>query len=243
MPPTLTNVFFSSRFTHFSFLLLIFLINQHGFVYTSEIFLPKHTFQSLFFHKIIFRGRIVLSDDTFDRSRFDKIVMSVLGVKRHTAIVLIYSPINISGYIWMLACPSFNWKSRRLKACSQWSCFFFLLLKGTQSHEIYGFWLFHESVYTQPQSIPLGPFWIFSKILGDIRRSRCSTGTTTPAANLPLVSTTSAANFATSFASVVVTGGNLSQVSTILAAKPVPTTPVAMTQVANNGNNIRLLRP
>ncbi len=62
--------------------------------------MPKHTFQSLFFHKIIFRGRIVLSaDDTFDRSRFDKIVMSVLDVKRHTAIVLIYSPINISDYI------------------------------------------------------------------------------------------------------------------------------------------------
>jgi hypothetical protein len=44
---------------------------------------------------------------------------------------------------------------------------------------------------------------------------------------------TPAANFATSFASVVVTGGNLSPVSTILAAKPVSTTPVAMRQVAN----------
>ncbi len=79
--------------------------------------------------------RTVLSYDTFDRSRFDKTVMSVLDVKRHTAIVLIYSPINISGYILMLECPSFNWKSRRLKACSQWSCFFFLLLKGIVSRE------------------------------------------------------------------------------------------------------------
>jgi hypothetical protein len=28
----------------------------------------------------------------------------------------------------------------------------------------------------QPQSIPLGPFQIFSKIRGDIRMSRCTTG-------------------------------------------------------------------
>jgi hypothetical protein len=35
---------------------------------------------------------------------------------------------------------------------------------------------FHESVYPQPQSIPLGPFQIFSKIRGDIGKSRCTTG-------------------------------------------------------------------
>ncbi len=35
---------------------------------------------------------------------------------------------------------------------------------------------FHESVSPQPQSIPLRPFRIFSKIRGDIRKSRCSTG-------------------------------------------------------------------
>jgi hypothetical protein len=28
----------------------------------------------------------------------------------------------------------------------------------------------------QPQSIPFGPFRIFSKIRGDIRESRCTTG-------------------------------------------------------------------
>jgi hypothetical protein len=44
--------------------------------------------------------------------------------------------------------------------------------------------------------------------------------------------------FATSFASVV--DGNLPPVSTTLAAI-LP--PVSMTLVANNGNNIRLLRP
>jgi hypothetical protein len=65
----------------------------------------------------------------------------------------------------------------------------------------------------QTQSIPLGPFRIFSKIRGDIRKSRCTTGgklppvSTTPAANLPPVSTTQAANFATSFAIVVHTSG------------------------------------
>jgi hypothetical protein len=35
---------------------------------------------------------------------------------------------------------------------------------------------FHESVSPQPQSIPLRPFRIFSKIRGDIRNSRCTTG-------------------------------------------------------------------
>jgi hypothetical protein len=75
---------------------------------------------------------------------------------------------------------------------------------------------FHESVSPQHQSIPLGPFQKFLKTLEDIRKSRCTTGvndtesiivSTTPAANLPPVSTTSVANFATSFASVVDTGG------------------------------------
>ncbi len=86
-------------------------------------------------------------------------------------------------------------------------------LKG-QCLEIFCFWFFHGSVSPQPQSISLGPFQIFSKIRGDIRISRCTirindtTGGKLPAvANLPLVSTTPAANFATSFASVVDTGG------------------------------------
>jgi hypothetical protein len=49
-------------------------------------------------------------------------------------------------------------------------------LKG-QCHEIFRFWFFfHQSVSPQPQSIPLGPFRIFSKILGDIRSSRLTTG-------------------------------------------------------------------
>jgi hypothetical protein len=35
---------------------------------------------------------------------------------------------------------------------------------------------FDESVSPQPQSIPLEPFRIYSKIRGDICKSRCTTG-------------------------------------------------------------------
>jgi hypothetical protein len=90
-------------------------------------------------------------------------------------------------------------------------------LKG-QCHEIFCFWFFHESVSTQPQSIPFRPFRICSKIRGDICESRCTTGinntggkfaakSMTPVANLPLVSATPVANFSTISASVVDTGG------------------------------------
>jgi len=58
----------------------------------------------------------------------------------------------------------------------------------------YGF--FDESVSPQPQSIALGLFRIFSKIRGDTRKSRCTTGINN-----------TGGKFATSFASVVDTGG------------------------------------
>jgi hypothetical protein len=48
-------------------------------------------------------------------------------------------------------------------------------LKG-QCHEIFASGFFDESVSPQPQSIALGLFRIFSKIRGDIRKSRCTTG-------------------------------------------------------------------
>jgi len=51
---------------------------------------------------------------------------------------------------------------------------FWLPLKG-QCHEIFSFCFFHESVSPQPWSIALGPFQIFSKICGDICKSRCTT--------------------------------------------------------------------
>ncbi len=84
---------------------------------------------------------------------------------------------------------------------------------------------FHESVSPQPQSIPLGPFKIFAKIHGDMRKPRSTTPvanlptvsttplaklppvSSTPVSNLPPVSMTPAENFSTSFASVVDTGG------------------------------------
>jgi hypothetical protein len=78
-------------------------------------------------------------------------------------------------------------------------------LKG-HFNKIFCFWFFHESVSPQSQSIPLGTFQKFSKIRGDICKSGCTTGIT-PVANLPLMPTTPGANFATSFASVVDTGG------------------------------------
>jgi hypothetical protein len=77
------------------------------------------------------------------------------------------------------------------------------MLKGTVSRDFF-FWFFlHGSVYPQPQSIPLGPFRIFSKIRGDVFASQGAP----PVLTLPPVSTTPAANFAPSFPSVVDTGG------------------------------------
>jgi hypothetical protein len=48
--------------------------------------------------------------------------------------------------------------------------------KGTVSRDFSLLVFFHESVSPQPQSIQLRPFQIFSKIRGDIRESRCTTG-------------------------------------------------------------------
>jgi hypothetical protein len=100
---------------------------------------------------------------------------------------------------------------------------------------------FHESVSPQPQSIPLGPFKIFSKIHGDIRMSRFATGINNTGGkfatgvndtggNLPPVSTTPAANFATSFPSIVDTGGKFATRVNDTGGKlpPVSTTPVAI---------------
>ena len=67
---------------------------------------------------------------------------------------------------------------------------------------------------------------------------------------MPLVSMTMAANFATSFASVVDTGGKFANSVNDAGGKlpPVSTTPAAnlplvLVPVANNGNNIRLQIP
>jgi hypothetical protein len=72
-----------------------------------------------------------------------------------------------------------------------------------------------------PQSIPLRLFKNFSKIRGDIRESKCTTGINDTGGK---------------FAA----GGKLPPVSTTPAAN-LP--PVLTTPVANNGNNIRLQTP
>jgi hypothetical protein len=147
-------------------------------------------------------------------------------------------------------------------------------LKG-QCHEIFCFRFFSWITFPQAPDtvITLGSFRIFSKIRGDIRKLRCTTGVndtggkfatsvSDTGGKLPQVSTTPAANFATSSPCVVDTGGKfatgvndtggkfaacvndaggkLLSVSTTPAAN-LP--PVSLTPEANNGNNIRLLTP
>ena len=47
-----------------------------------------------------------------------------------------------------------------------------LICLGPQDFRL---WFFHESVFSEPLSKPLGPFRIFSKIRLDIHSSRCTT--------------------------------------------------------------------
>ncbi len=103
---------------------------------------------------------------------------------------------------------------------------------------------FPVSVSPRPQSIPLGPFWIFFQKIANIVASQ----------GAPPVSKTPAANFATSLLVLLIPVAKLPPVSTIPAANltPVPTTSVAncrryqrhwqqifhrRTPVANNENN------
>jgi hypothetical protein len=118
---------------------------------------------------------------------------------------------------------------RRMSVCFLVVVFSLLPLKRDSVTRFFASGFFHESPSSKPLKITLGSFRIFSKILGDIRKSRCTTGvndtggkfatcvndtggelppvSTTPAANLPPVSTKPAANFVTSSACVVDTGG------------------------------------
>ncbi len=116
------------------------------------------------------------------------------------------------------------------------------LLKGTVSRDFFASGFFHESPSPKPLIITLGLFRIFSKIRGDIRKSRCTTGVT-PVANLPPVLLTPVANcrryqrhrrqifqpVPLVFLTPVANLPNLPPVSTIPAANlpPVSTTPVA----------------
>jgi hypothetical protein len=135
-----------------------------------------------------------------------------------------------------------------------------------QSHEIFCFCFFYESVSPQPQSIPLGPFQFFSKICGDIHKSRCTTAFKDPfgkfatsandtGSKIAAFINETGGKFATSFASVVDTSGKFATVSTIWAANLPPCLRCQWqiatgindtggefatgvnTPVANNGNN------
>jgi hypothetical protein len=77
---------------------------------------------------------------------------------------------------------------------------------------------FHESPSPQPLIITLGSFQIFSKIRGDIRKSRCTTGVND-----------TGGKFATG---VNDTSGKLPPVSTTLAANLPPVPLVLLTPVA-----------
>jgi hypothetical protein len=75
--------------------------------------------------------------------------------------------------------------------------------------------VFYESVSSQPQSIPLGPFRIFSKIRGDIRKSRCTTGVVDTGGKFATGINDTGGKFA---ADVNDAGGKLPPVSTTPAA-------------------------
>ncbi len=46
----------------------------------------------------------------------------------------------------------------------------------SRDFRLLGFFVNQFQLSPKPLSIPIGPFWIFSKICGDIRSSRCTTG-------------------------------------------------------------------
>ncbi len=105
----------------------------------------------------------------------------------------------------------------------------FLLSLKVQCDEVFCFWFFHESVSPQPQSIPLGPFQIFRKFAGYSQvkvhhrfqwhqRQICHRYQLHRRQIFPPVSLV-----------LLIPVANLPPVSTI--------------PVANNGRNIRLLRP
>ncbi len=77
--------------------------------------------------------------------------------------------------------------------------------KGTVSQD-FNFCFFHESVSPQPQSIPLGPFQIFSKMCEDVRKSRCTTGINDTGGKFATGINDTVGKFCHQFASVVDTG-------------------------------------
>ncbi len=70
---------------------------------------------------------------------------------------------------------SATWKTQQGLLIPDTSSLIFMKLKG-QCHEIFDYWFFSWISFPQTLSILLRPFRIFSKIRGDIRGSRCTTG-------------------------------------------------------------------
>jgi hypothetical protein len=77
---------------------------------------------------------------------------------------------NFNNFVWA---PSGSRVNIYINFCLQ---VHFKVSAAWYCYNYFRFWFFHQSVSPQPQSIPLGPFRIFSKIRGDIRKSRCTTG-------------------------------------------------------------------
>ncbi len=129
---------------------------------------------------------------------------------------------NIHIFFWFLSHPTHtaldcvqSLTTNISWAPSSWSTIKF---KGTMSRDFLLLSFFHESVFPQPQSIP------FFRKFAEIFASQ----------GAPLVSTTPAANFSTSFARVLIPVANLPPVSTIPAANLQPGLPlVSTTPVAN----------
>jgi hypothetical protein len=92
-----------------------------------------------------------------------------------------------------------------------------LSLKG-QCHEIFCFLFFSWISFPPAPEYHIRTVLNFSKIRGDIRKSRCTTG-------------------------INDTGGKFAAGVVLPLFSLVLLIPVSMTSVANNGNNIRLLRP
>jgi hypothetical protein len=109
-------------------------------------------------------------------------------------------------------------------------------LKG-QSQEIFCSRIFHESSSPKPQKIAKGNF-NFLKIFGDISKSRCITSINDTGGKFARGVNNNGSKFVAcvNYCTLV---ANLPPVSTTLA---VNLPPASMTPVANNDNNIRLIR-
>ncbi len=122
----------------------------------------------------------------------------------------------------------------------------YITLKGTVSRDYLPLVFFMNQFPPSPRVSHQDRFEFFQKFAEIFASQGAPPVSTTPAAYLPPVSRTPAANFATSFASVVDTGGKFATSVNDTGGKyatGVNVTSGNLPQVSYNGNNIRLLRP